>query len=85
MADLRRVVVTGMGLVTPLGCGVECCWDRLVAGESGIRQITNFDTSDLPSTIAGLVPRDDEPHSFNPDDYMDPRNKEGWMNSSTLP
>ena len=73
MADLRRVVVTGMGLVTPLGCGVECCWDRLIAGESGIRQITSFDTSDLPSTIAGLVPKDDGPHSFNPDNYMDPK------------
>lgn len=70
---MRRVVVTGMGLVTPLGCGVECCWDRLIAGESGIRQITSFDTSDLPSTIAGLVPRDNGPHSFNPDDYMDPK------------
>ena len=73
MADLRRVVVTGMGLVTPLGCGVECCWDRLIAGESGIRKITSFDTSDLPSTIAGLVPKDDGPHSFNPDNYMDPK------------
>ena len=73
MADLRRVVVTGMGLVTPLGCGVECCWDRLIAGDSGIRQITSFDTSDLPSTIAGLVPKDDGPHSFNPDNYMDPK------------
>jgi len=73
MADLRRVVVTGMGLVTPLGCGVECCWDRLIAGESGIRRITSFDTSDLPSTIAGLVPKDDGPHSFNPDNYMDPK------------
>ena len=70
---MRRVVVTGMGLVTPLGCGVECCWDRLIAGESGIRQITSFDTSDLPSTIAGLVPKDDGPHSFNPDNYMDPK------------
>ena len=73
MTDLRRVVVTGMGLVTPLGCGVKCCWDRLIAGESGIRQITDFDTSNLPSTIAGLVPKDDGPHSFNPDNYMDPK------------
>ena len=73
MADLRRVVVTGMGLVTPLGCGVQCCWDRLIAGESGIRKITSFDTSDLPSTIAGLGPKDDGPHSFNPDNYMDPK------------
>ena len=73
MAELRRVVVTGMGLVTPLGCGVKWCWDRLVAGESGIRPISHFDTSDLPATIAGLVPKNGDPHSFNPDDCMDPK------------
>ncbi|MEE2694300.1 MAG: beta-ketoacyl-ACP synthase II [Pseudomonadota bacterium] len=70
---MRRVVITGMGLVTPLGCGVKFCWDRLVAGDSGIRPITDFDTSDLPSTIAGLVPKNDGPHSFKADDYMDPK------------
>ena len=73
MAEMRRVVITGMGLVTPLGCGVQWCWDRLIAGESGIRQITHFDTSDLPSKIAGLVPKEDDPHSFNADNVLEPK------------
>jgi 3-oxoacyl-[acyl-carrier-protein] synthase II len=70
---MRRVVITGMGLVTPLGCGVRWCWDRLVAGESGISAITHFDTSDLPSKIAGLVPKDGSPHSFNANNWLDPK------------
>lgn len=61
MADIsamkeRRVVVTGMGLVTPLGVGVEPTWQRLLAGESGIRRIASFDPSDLPAQVAGEVP-----------------------------
>jgi 3-oxoacyl-[acyl-carrier-protein] synthase II len=51
----RRVVVTGMGAVTPLGCDVATYWRRLVAGESGVRAITSFDASRLPSRIAGEV------------------------------
>lgn len=54
---LRRVAVTGLGLVTPLGVGVEHVWSKLVAGKSGIGAIDRFDTSDLPCRIAGLVPR----------------------------
>ena len=50
---MRRVVVTGMGLVTPLGIGLEQVWRRLLAGESGIRAIQSFDVSDLPSRIGG--------------------------------
>ncbi len=53
---MRRVVITGMGLVTPLGAGVEHVWRRLVEGHSGISPITRFDVSDLPSKIAGQVP-----------------------------
>jgi 3-oxoacyl-[acyl-carrier-protein] synthase II len=53
---LRRVVITGLGLVTPLGVGVETTWSRLIAGASGIRRIDRFDASALPSRIAGLVP-----------------------------
>ena len=53
---LRRVVVTGWGLATPLGVGVERTWARLLAGESGIRAIDRFDVADLPSRIAGLLP-----------------------------
>jgi 3-oxoacyl-[acyl-carrier-protein] synthase II len=54
---MRRVVVTGLGMVTPLGMGVETNWRRLVNGESGISAIERFDVSDLPSKIAGQVPR----------------------------
>ncbi len=52
----RRVVVTGMGIVSPLGLGVDHVWKRLVAGESGIGPITHFDVKDLPARIAGQVP-----------------------------
>ena len=68
---MRRVVVTGMGLVTPLGCGVKTNWDRLIAGESGIGPIQSFDVSDLPVKIGGQVPRSDEGDGhFNPDDWV---------------
>jgi 3-oxoacyl-[acyl-carrier-protein] synthase II len=53
---MRRVVVTGMGVVTPLGIGVEHVWKRLLAGESGIGAIQSFDVKDLPAKIAGQVP-----------------------------
>src|SRR5690606_8898199 len=49
---MRRVVVTGIGMVTPLGSGVETTWSRLIAGESGAVRVTHFDVSDLPSQIA---------------------------------
>ncbi len=54
---MRRVVVTGLGAVTPLGIGAEQVWKRLIAGESGIRAIQNFDVSELPAKIAGQVPQ----------------------------
>jgi 3-oxoacyl-[acyl-carrier-protein] synthase II len=61
---MRRVVVTGMGAVTPLGVGVERLWSQLMAAKSGIVRIEHFDTSDLPCRIAGLVPRG--PAGFDP-------------------
>ena len=71
---MRRVVVTGMGMVTPLACGVEETWERLIAGESGIRAIQSFDVSDLPAKIAGQVPRGETAEGkWNPDDWIDPR------------
>src|ERR1700674_2460503 len=71
---MRRVVVTGMGLVTPLGIGLERVWRRLVAGESGIRAIRSFDVSDLPSRVAGQVPRGDRASGlFNADDWVPPK------------
>ena len=69
---LRRVVVTGMGLVTPLGAGVEVSWRRLIEGQSGIRRITRFDVDDLPAKIAGLVPTEGE-GAFRSDDVMAPK------------
>ncbi len=70
---MRRVVVTGIGLVTPLACGVEETWKRLIAGQSGISTITKFDTSDLPTKIGGQVPRGDAPHAFRPDEWIEPK------------
>src|SRR5690348_11273093 len=71
---MRRVVVTGLGLVTPLASGTEQTWKRLLAGESGIKRIEKFDISDIPSKIAGQVPRGDGANgSFNPDDWMEPK------------
>ena len=68
---MRRVVVTGMGLVTPLGCGVGNVWERLLNSESGIRSIDQFDVSDIPSKIGGTVPRGTkEDGKFDPDDYV---------------
>jgi 3-oxoacyl-[acyl-carrier-protein] synthase II len=71
---MRRVVVTGLGMVTPLGCGVEVTWRRLIAGESGIRRIDKFEVADLPSQIAGAIPLGDgSDGTFAPDRWMEPK------------
>jgi 3-oxoacyl-[acyl-carrier-protein] synthase II len=71
---MRRVVVTGLGLVTPLACGTQQTWQRLLAGESGINAIEKFEVSDIPCKIAGQVPRGDGANgSFNPDEWMEPK------------
>ncbi|MFO1083595.1 MAG: beta-ketoacyl-ACP synthase II [Reyranellaceae bacterium] len=71
---MRRVVVTGMGMVTPLGDGVDVNWRRLMAAESGIRSIQAFDTSDLATKIAGEVPLGDKANGhFNVDAYLPPK------------
>lgn len=71
---MRRVVVTGLGLVTPLGCGVEHNWDRLTGGGSGIRAIEGFDVSDLPAKIAGQVPAGNSADGgFDPDEWVEPK------------
>ena len=73
---MRRVVVTGMGMVTPLGDGVDTNWRRLLAAESGIRAIQAFDTSDLATKIAGEVPLGDKANGhFNADLYMAPKDQ----------
>ncbi|WP_395690032.1 beta-ketoacyl-ACP synthase II [Aestuariivirga sp.] len=69
---MRRVVVTGLGLVTPLATGVEASWQRLIEGRSGAGRITRFDASDLPCQIACEVPRGDGADgTFNPEQWMD--------------
>ena len=71
---MRRVVVTGLGMVTPLGCGVEELWQRLIAGESGARRVDRFNVSDLPSKIACMIPRGDGTNgTYNPDRWMEPK------------
>ncbi len=75
---MRRVVVTGLGLVTPLGADVKTSWDRLIAGESGIGAITKCDVSDLPSKVAGQVPHVNDTEGrndglFDPDDWISPK------------
>ncbi|MHA6288366.1 beta-ketoacyl-ACP synthase II [Maricaulis sp. CAU 1757] len=80
---MRRVVVTGIGLVTPLGCGREVVWKRLLAGQSGIGPIEHFETGDLACRIAGLVPRSDgrgggragEEGVFDPETVMSARDQ----------
>ena len=70
---MRRVVVTGLGMVTPLGSGVDHNWSEITAGKSGISKIENFDVSDISCRIAGQVPGADQPGGLNLDDWIDPR------------
>jgi 3-oxoacyl-[acyl-carrier-protein] synthase II len=71
---MRRVVVTGLGMVSPLGCGVEASWQRLLAGRSGSSRIEGFETSDLACKIACQIPRGDGADgTFNPDQWMEPK------------
>jgi 3-oxoacyl-[acyl-carrier-protein] synthase II len=71
---MRRVVVTGLGMVTPLGCGVEATWRRLLNSESGVKRVDRFEVSDIASQIAGQIPRGDGTDgTFNPDQWMEPK------------
>jgi 3-oxoacyl-[acyl-carrier-protein] synthase II len=71
---MRRVVVTGLGMVTPLGCGVEETWSNILAGKSGAVRITDFEVEDLPCKIAARIPRGDGTNgTYNPDLFMDPK------------
>ena len=73
---MRRVVVTGLGMVSPLGCGIEPTWKRLLSGQSGARKIETFDVSDLASQIACVVPRGDGSNAtFNADQWMEPKDQ----------
>ena len=73
---MRRVVVTGLGMVSPLAANVTTSWERLIAGQSGIRPIDSFDVSDLPAKIAGLVPLGAEGGDlFNADAHVPPKDQ----------
>ncbi|HMQ58715.1 MAG TPA: beta-ketoacyl-ACP synthase II [Rhizobiaceae bacterium] len=74
MTSLRRVVITGIGALSPLGCGAEKTWSRLLAGESAARRITEFETEDLPARIACRLPfGDGSDGTYNADDWMEPK------------
>ncbi|MCK1639318.1 beta-ketoacyl-ACP synthase II [Bradyrhizobium sp. 157] len=71
---MRRVVVTGLGMVTPLGCGVDTTWARIINGQSGAKKIDTFEVADLASQIACVIPRGDgSDGTFNPDQWMEPK------------
>ncbi len=80
---MRRVVVTGIGLITPLGQGTEITWAAILAGKSGIGRVTTFDPADYACQVAGEVPRvdgrggggPDVPGSFDPDQTLSPRDQ----------
>ncbi|WP_103224457.1 beta-ketoacyl-ACP synthase II [Roseibium marinum] len=69
---MRRVVVTGVGMVTPLGCGVDVTWKKILEGKSGANKVTNFEVDDLACQIACQIPRDPSAEgAFNPDDWLE--------------
>ena len=70
---MRRVVITGMGIVSPVGTGVEYAWKNVVAGKSGVRKIDSFEVEDLASQIAGIPQLGTEPGQYNPDVVVEPR------------
>ncbi|ANL65177.1 beta-ketoacyl-acyl-carrier-protein synthase II 1 [Rhizobium phaseoli] len=71
---MRRVVITGTGMVSPLGCGTEVTWSRLLAGRNGARLVTEFEVDDLPAKIACRIPLGNAADgAFNPDEWMEPK------------
>lgn len=71
---MRRVVITGTGMVSPLGCGTEATWARLLAGENAARKVTEFEVEDLPAKIACRIPFGDGSNgTFNADDWLEPK------------
>src|SRR5690349_11302104 len=73
---MRRVVVTGLGMVTPLGCGVDATWSNILAGRSGASKITTFQVDDLSCQVACTIPRGSYAEGkFNPDEWMEPKDQ----------
>ena len=72
---MRRVVVTGLGLLSPFGAGAELTWKKILSGASAASHIATFQTDDLPCKIAHVVPRGDGEGAFNPDDFLEPKDQ----------
>lgn len=74
---MRRIVVTGMGVISPLGCGTEIAWQRLLAGRSGLRRLPDAIVETLPAKVAGIVPSKDEDAEggFDPDAVIAPKDQ----------
>jgi 3-oxoacyl-[acyl-carrier-protein] synthase II len=72
---MKRVVVTGLGMVSPLACGVEATWKRLIAGEAAATRVESFEVSDLPCKIAAQIPLGGAPDAFRPDEWMEPKDQ----------
>ena len=72
---MKRVVVTGLGVLSPLGRGVEHNWKNILAGKSGIKKIENIDLKDIPVSIAGQAPWGTGPNEFNPDTVLPPKDQ----------
>ena len=70
---MKRVVITGMGIVSPVGTGIEYAWKNILAGKSGVRKIDSFEVSDLASQIAGIPQQGTEEGMYNPDAVVDAR------------
>ncbi|MBX3575695.1 MAG: beta-ketoacyl-ACP synthase II [Rhizobiaceae bacterium] len=71
---MRRVVVTGMGMISPFGSGVEHSWKELLTGRSAARRVTEFEVEDLPCKIAHIIPRGDGSNgTFNPEAVLEPK------------
>ncbi len=70
---MRRVVVTGIGLLSPFGVGAEHTWNELLAGKSAARRVETFEVDDLPCKIAHVIPRDGSEAAFDPDRFMEPK------------
>lgn len=70
---MKRVVITGMGIVSPVGTGIEYAWQNILAGKSGIRKIDSFEVSDIASQIAGIPTHGTGAGEYNPDSVIEPR------------
>ena len=78
---MKRVVITGMGIVSPVGTGVDYAWKNLIKGKSGVRKIEEFEAAGISSQIAGVPNRGEKPGDFNPDIVIDPREQRKMDNS----